>query len=286
MSFVIEDVLVRNDPIGHALPLVLDSPHSGVSYPVEFEFSCPMMAIRQTESTYLEELYAAAPESGATLLSALFPRSFIDVNHALDDLEPSMIDRAWPEPMRPSEQSSRGAGLIPWLCGPGIPMYDGSLSVHQVAERIDRYYRPYHAQLLLALNRAHLRFGVVWHISCHAMPAPGAIGSEDPPSVDFVLGDHAGTSCDRRFTNYVRMSLQSMGYQVAVDDRHHGHDLVRRYGQPTRGRHSLRIEVNRNLFMNAETLEKNDRFDQLQSDISRLIGGLGGYVQAAAAAAE
>lgn len=44
----------------------------------------------QTEDSFVDELWSAAPASGASLLSALFPRCFIDPNRAPDDVDPEV----------------------------------------------------------------------------------------------------------------------------------------------------------------------------------------------------
>ena len=61
----IPGVLWRRDPHGTALPLVLDSPHSGSDYPDDFGFACALDALRRVEDTYVDELWGAAPEFGA-----------------------------------------------------------------------------------------------------------------------------------------------------------------------------------------------------------------------------
>jgi N-formylglutamate deformylase len=274
MSFVIEDVLVRDDPLGERVPLVLDSPHSGMIYPRDFGFVCPLPALRQAEDTYVDELVSAAPEAGATLICALFPRSYIDLNRAPDDLEPELIDGPWPEPLRPSDKSAAGMGLVRRLCRPGMPMYDGRLSVAQVAERIDHYYRPYHDQLAGTIDRLYARFGTVYHVNCHSMPT---FGRDPSARADFVLGDRDGTTCEAEFTRFVAGLLKDLGYRVKLNDPYKGVELVRRYSNPARGRHSLQLEIHRGLYMDEETLEKHDGFDRLQNHLTLLIYQIATY---------
>lgn len=277
MSLVIHDVLVRQDPAGKQVPVVFDSPHSGTSYPVDFQFICPLGLLRQAEDTYVDELFTAAPEMGATLLCALFPRSYIDVNRAFDDIDPGILSGPWPGPLNPTEKSVLGMGLVRTLCRPGMPLYDGRLSPAQVLERIERYWRPYHEQLAQAMDRMHRRFGAVWHVNCHSMPsiAVGTDGYETP--VDFVLGDRDGTTCDPAFTRMVADTLRGMGYRVRINDPYKGVELVRRYSSPQRGLHSLQLEIDRQLYMNEETLERHPGFEPLKRDLDRLIATICDY---------
>lgn len=118
MSFVIEDVLVRDDPQGRPVPLVLDSPHSGNVYPRDFGFVCPFRALRQAEDTHVDELIAMAPEHGATVISALFPRSYIDVNRAIDDIEPELLASPGPNRSTRARRASPAWGWSAACAGP------------------------------------------------------------------------------------------------------------------------------------------------------------------------
>ncbi len=279
MSFVIEDVLIRDDPGGYRLPVVFDSPHSGLHYPPEFRFTCPLSLLRQAEDGFVDELFAAAPDHGATLLAALFPRSFIDTNRAADDLEPDMIEGRWREPLLPGDRSALGMGLIRRLCRPGIPIYDGRLPAAEIADRIDRYYRPYHFQLAATLDSLFSQFQVVWHVNCHSMPSAGGTlpGSDPSPRPDFVLGDRDGTTCGPEFVHFVTRTLEGQGYRVALNNPYKGQELIRRYADPARGRHSLQLEINRRLYMNEETLEKHSGFEPLRKTLTHLIRRIADY---------
>jgi len=274
MSFLIEGVLVRHDPVGPRLPVLFDSPHSGAVYPPDFGFVCPFHALRQGEDTYVDELFGAVPEFGATLLCALFPRTYIDANRAADDFDPRLIEGRWPTPLRPSAKSAGGLGLIRTLCRPGMPLYTGKLPAAAVAARIERYYRPYHEQVTAAIDGNVADFGASWHVDCHSMPSAG-----DGGGADFVVGDRDGTTSERGFVELVARALRGFGYAVAINHPYKGVELVRRYGKPARGRHSIQLEVNRRLYMNEETLEKHAGFAVVQRDLTALARQICGYAE-------
>jgi N-formylglutamate amidohydrolase len=79
-----------------------------------------------------------------------------------------------------------------------------------------------------------------------------------------------------------------MGYDVRVNDPYKGVELVRRFGQPQLGRHSLQIEVNRRLYMNEDTLERTAGYNRLKRDLDTLVGAIAAYArdQLTAAAAD
>ena len=274
--------LRRHDPVTAPAALVLDSPHSGTEYPADFEHLPPRAVVRQAEDTHVAALYAMAPEFGATLIEALFPRAYIDPNRALSDMDAALLSEAWPGPLSPSHKTELGIGLIWRLAQGGVPMYARPLTVAEVEQRIARCYEPYHAAVAAALDERHRQFGAVWHLNCHSMPAVGDVMSDDPgrPRADFVLGDRDGSTCEPELTAFVASTLSGMGYDVAINDPYKGVELVRRHGRPADRRHSLQIEINRRLYMDEPTLAKTAGFAPLQANLSRMLAAIGAYVRA------
>ncbi|HSS71809.1 MAG TPA: N-formylglutamate amidohydrolase [Casimicrobiaceae bacterium] len=275
------DVLRRHDPVVAPLPLVLDSPHSGSDYPADFEHLPPREVVRQAEDSYVDELYAMAPEVGATLVEALFPRAYIDPNRSLADIDPALLSGPWPGPLTPSRKTELGIGLVWRLAQGGVPMYARALSVAEVKQRIARCWEPYHAAVAAAIDERHQQFGAVWHVNCHSMPAVGDVMSEDPgrKRAEFVLGDRDGTTCEPELTAFVATTLRAMGYSVAINDPYKGVELVRRHGRPREHRHSLQVEINRRLYLDEATLVKNEGFPRLQANLRRMLDALADYVR-------
>lgn len=275
---------VAPDKTELALPLVFDSPHSGATYPEDFDYACDFKQLQKAEDKFVDELFASAPAHGAALLSAHFPRSYIDVNRAETDIDTELLTESWPEDIEPTTRSHAGIGLVRRLVRPGLPVYDRALTNAEVQARLDQYYRPYHKALKDLIEAAHYRFGMVYHVNCHSMPMPGLAGNLGflsafaPP--DFVLGDRDGTSCDPAFTRAVRDFLKGRGYKVAINDPYKGVELVSRYSSPATNRHSLQIEVGRWLYMNEDTCEKSRGFARTRTTIDALIGFIAAYVQA------
>jgi N-formylglutamate amidohydrolase len=270
MGFEIPGVLWRRDPQVTEVPLVFDSPHSGSHYPEDFRFSCPLAALRTAEDTYVDELYADAPDIGATLIGAIFPRSYLDPNRAADDLDTALIDGVWPNPLSPSHKTRAGLGLVRRVARPGIPIYDRRLTVAEILARVEHYHTPYHRVLTETCDRLHRKFGVVWHVNCHSMPSQRS-GKKGGHCADFVLGDRDGTTCAAEFTDFVAGVLRGRGYNVRVNEIYKGVEIVKRQGRPAAQRHSLQIEVDRALYMDQKTLEKTSGFDDLRADIAHMI---------------
>lgn len=275
-------VLDIRRPNSAALPLVFDSPHSGTDYPEDFEHIAPLGELRKAEDAFVDELFAAAVDHGAVFLRALFPRSYVDPNRAANDLDPALIDGKWPGPIAPTPKCVLGLGLLWSRYPPGLPLYGRKLTVAEVRRRIEGYHKPYHDALRRALDETYARFGVIWHIDCHSMPALSNAMAVEGPGVarpDFTLGDRDGTTCTAELTDFVRQTLTDYGYKVTVNDPYKGAELVRAWSNPAAGRHSLQIEINRRLYMDERTFEKTTGFGPLQADLTRLTAALADFAR-------
>ena len=269
-----------HEPHGSFVPLVLDSPHSGTQYPEDFKPAVSREALRVAEDAFVDELYASAPSMGATLIAARFPRSYIDPNRSILDIDTSLLEGAWPGPAIRSRKTELGIGLIWRILDSGDNIYDRKLSVDEVKQRIVRYHQPYQKAVKDALDRAFRHFGGVWHLNLHSMPAvSGAVSEEGPGKsrADFVLGDRDGTTCEPEFTALVAAKLRDMGYEVKVNDPYKGVELVRAFSDPKAGRHSLQIEVNRRLYMDERTRERNSGFRPLAANLTQLLQAVSAY---------
>jgi N-formylglutamate amidohydrolase len=267
-------VLEVRGPGRAAFPLVLDSPHSGHAFPEDFDAAVSEAELREGEDCYVDELFAGGPEIGAPLLAALWPRTYLDPNRHAGDVDLELIEGRWPGEYRPSGKARVGKALVWRTLEDGRPIYSKRLTVENVSNRIRFFHSPYHQKIQELLNGTHERFGRVYHINCHSMRAVAGKQSDDGEGsvrADFVLGDRDGTSCEPRFTEFVRGVLAGMGYHVKVNDPYKGVELVRAYSDPEAGRHSLQIEINKRLYMDEATLAKTAGFDVLQGNLSSLL---------------
>ncbi|MHB1123443.1 MAG: N-formylglutamate amidohydrolase [Ramlibacter sp.] len=271
-------------PQGDALPLVCDSPHSGTMYPEDFGYALPFETLRAGEDTDVHVLWEGLPSVGATLLAAEFPRAYVDPNRDVEDIDPQMLDGAWPTLLSPSQKTRLGIGLIWREAGPDgrKPIYDRRLGVAEVQQRIARYHAPYHAAMREQIEAAYARFGAVWHLNLHSMPADSYAGLQiesDHPLADFVLGDRDGTTAAPEFTAMVADALRSRGFTVAINDPFKGVALIARLGRPAKRRHNLQIELHRGLYMDERTRERGAGFGVLQAALTEVAGDIAAYVK-------
>lgn len=268
-------VRVVSPPHGVAvIPLVFDSPHSGQRYPDDFGFACDFAHLRKAEDTDVDALHDFAPSLGATLVAAEFPRSYIDPNRRVEDVDTSIIDGHWPHAVDHSPKTKSGIGLIWRVLDDNSLIYSRKLSVAEVERRIAQCHAAYWATLTAAIDGAHAKHGRVVHIDCHSMPEVASAASWVPTGTKFrdvVLGDRDGTTCAPELTALLSDAFRAEGLSVAINDPYKGVELVKRFGRPAENRHSIQVELNRKLYMHEATRERNANFAVLQSALRRVM---------------
>lgn len=268
-------------PAAPVVPLVLDSPHSGFTFPADMQTAVSEFDLRDGEDCFIDDLYMPATERGVVLIAARFPRTYIDPNRHPGDIDLDLLDGGrWPHEHVPSGKAELGKALIWRTLDDGRAIYARQLSVSETEARIANYHAPYQRTLQQWIAATHERFGASYHINCHSMNAvagtqgEGGAGSE---RADFVLGDRDGTTCAPVFTAFVRETLTGMGYHVKVNDPYKGVELVRAFSNPASGRHSLQVEINKRLYMNEATRSKHDGFGGLQKNLLALVDAVLGF---------
>jgi N-formylglutamate deformylase len=266
-------------PEAGALPIVVDSPHSGTDYPPDFGAALPLERLRQSEDTFVHELWGAAPQHGATLIAARFPRCYIDPNRGLEDIDEALLEDAWPGPVAASRKTELGIGLVWRLCA-GEPIYARRLAAVEVRQRIERCWRPYRETLDAALHEAAARHAQRWHLNVHSMPDDSyrRLGLPEKPLADFVLGNLDDTTCDESTIGLVEAALAGHGFSVARNDPFKGVEIVRASGRPQQGWHALQIEVKRSLYMDAD-FQPHAGYARVQAAATAVLAALAAHAR-------
>ena len=275
------DILDLQLPVVRSLPLVLASPHSGTEYSPDFLASSRLdpVALRRSEDTFVDELFGAAPRLGVPLLSARFPRAYIDVNREAYELDPSMFADALPKFVNAASPRVRmGLGTIARIVASGEEIYAKKLQFAEARRRIECLYHPYHQALGRLVEETEGVFGGCLLVDCHSMPsAAGSACGRD--GADIVLGDCHGASCASQIVEAATRFLVERGFVVAINAPYAGGFTTGFYGRPNAHRHALQIEINRALYMDERSYRRKSRFAQLVKDMTDLIERLGQIAQ-------
>jgi len=263
-------------PMRRETSVVFASPHSSRDYPAWFldRVLPDAVAMRSSEDAFVDQLFGAAPQHGASLLLGGAPRAFVDLNRSADELDPALIDGVRHAGHNPRVAS--GLGVIPRVVSGGRAIYGGKISLREARQRIDQYWRPYHAALTFELNRAHEAFGNAILIDCHSMPheaLDGCVrGGVRRP--DVVLGDRFGASASREITERIEAAFTRAGLCVMRNTPFAGAYVTQAYGRPPRGRHAVQVEIDRALYMDERMITPNSDFEAFSALMAGIVADL------------
>ena len=274
------EIFEISEPASQSIPFVYNSPHSGRVYPPDFIAQSRLegAAIRRSEDHYVDELFSSAPDLGAPLLFANFPRAYLDVNREPYELDPRMFDGALPSYANISSMRvAGGLGTIPRIVAENMEIYARRMPVDEALDRIDRIYKPYHAALRRLIAATHVKFGFGVLIDCHSMPGNIRVaGSHVRP--DIIIGDRYGTSASADLSRAAIQILESMGFVAVRNKPYAGGFITEHYGRPARGLHALQIEINRSIYIDEVTLQKRSDFHAIAAAMTSFMRQMADYV--------
>jgi N-formylglutamate amidohydrolase len=259
------------EPAMQTVPFVFNVPHAGAIYPASFLASSRLdaVALRRSEDAFVDELFASVMALGAPLMTAHFPRAFLDLNREPYELDSRMFDGRLPSFSNTrSMRVAGGLGTIPRIVADGQEIYRSRLPVDEALHRIEWLYKPYHRTLRHLVRRTSQLFGHAILIDCHSMPS-SSVSREDGVKADIVLGDRYGTSCATLLIDLAEAALRGRGYTVVRNKPYAGGFITEHYGEPALGRHALQIEINRALYMDERSMVKKTAFPVLADDLTQ-----------------
>src|SRR6266550_2340922 len=202
-----------------AVPLDLASPHGGADYPGDFLAASRLdpLTLRRSEDSFVDSLFGAAPELGAPLLAARFPRAYLDVNREAWELDPTMFSDALPNFVNARSPRVRmGLGTIARVVASGEEIYARKLYFAEAKQRVDELYYPYHQTLRGLVQETAANFGGYLLLDCHSMPSAASnVAGQD--AADIVLGDCYGASCAPRIVEAARAFLAKRDFAVVLN---------------------------------------------------------------------
>ena len=248
---------------------IFSSPHSGKLYNETFEgkANLDLVDLRSSEDAFVDELFSDVDLRGSQLLSAVAPRSFVDLNRSFEELDPKLIIGV--KKGRETNKVKSGLGVIPRVVAKEKTINSTMITLDEVKKRLNSYYFPYHKNLKRMLNETKLKFGKVLLIDCHSMPKSAVKGLErfKYNSPDIVLGDCYGTSCSQEILQKVENIIKTHGFNVIRNYPFSGGFITKHYGKPNLNQHVVQIEINRSLYMNEKDIVKNSDFSEFKEKI-------------------
>src|SRR5688500_12062061 len=164
-------------------PLLVSLPHDGTGVPDDIAARLTDGARRVPDTDWhVARLYGFARDIGASVLVPTCSRYVVDLNRPPDDVS-----------LYPGQNTT---GLCPTVRFSGEPVYQRGREPDavEIAERVERYWRPYHAALAGEPQRLRVEHGRVLLWEGHSIrgEVPFLFDGRLP---DLNLGTAGGTSC-------------------------------------------------------------------------------------------
>ena len=276
------DILTEFNTKDIKYPLLLSIPHCGTVFPEEFlkNINHDISVLRKNEDIHVKDLLLPAiTEGGVTALCLNISRSFIDVNRAKVELDPNMFYDYPKEDLGLNQQRSRyGLGIIHKVTAESQPIYNGLLSYKEAEERIKNVYDLYHKKMNDLIAKITKKFGFCLVLDCHSMPSKICSIISESPRIYICLGNLFEQSCPNKISFFVENELVRREYYVSKNRPYSGAFITFNYCEPRKKSYTLQLEVNRVIYANEETFDKNEDFQKVSHDLSKVIVNLGNFL--------
>ena len=242
-------------------PLLVSVPHDGTFVPDDIAQRLTPAARRVPDTDWhIARLYAFARELGASMIVPTHSRYVVDLNRSEDDVS-----------LYPGQNTT---GLCPVVRFSGEPVYlqGREPTPEEIAERVERYWRPYHQALRMELDRLRAVHGraVLWEGHSIRGELPFLFQGR---LADMNLGTAAGTSCSPALQQRLEAVLAGQEeFDSVVNGRFKGGHITRHYGDPASGIEAVQMETSQRAYMDEASFAYNEaKAARAQAFIRRLL---------------
>jgi N-formylglutamate amidohydrolase len=221
-------------PTEPTLPVLANLPHSGLFVPDEIRGQ--LTEAHQTflphQDWHLDQLYGFLPALGITMLQATHSRYVVDLNRSL---KPPHFGNFW-------------SAVVTEKTAFNVPLYATPPTPEAVEQRLEDYYRPYHAELEFQLNQLIEQFGRVYLLDLHSFYGP--------ITDDICLGNANGKSGSDFFIDTVDNAFAHAGFGVVRNKVFNGGYITQHYGSLPNVE-ALQIEVRYPVYLDENQLAES-----------------------------
>lgn len=261
-------------------PLVLSSPHAGCDFPKEFLENSALTEheLKISEDSFVTDIIKKASNAGIPLISLNLPRTFVDVNRDKIELDETMFYDAPKSSDINSRRCRVGLGVLHRVVYQNKNIYDGLLSYKDAMERIKNVYEPYHKRLKQLVDKCVRKFGFCLLVDCHSMPSMICNIMNETKALDFCVCNLFGESCPDEMSAKIYEELQKNDYRVEYNRPYAGAFITFNYCQPRKKIYTLQLEINRAIYMDEQSYQKNKQFQEVATHVSDSLIGLGHFL--------
>ena len=245
--------------ISGQLPLLISVPHDGCHLPEDIRVRMTEAGLALPDTDWhVAELYEFAREIGASMQVANYSRYVVDLNRSATD------DALYP--------GQTVTGLCPEQTFSGEAIYlDGGVDDEEKAQRISKYWRPYHDSLKSTLASLREKFGYALLWDAHSIPSnvPRLFEGELP---ELNIGTDNGLSCPASIETAVAAAARAGPYSTVVNERFRGGYITRHYGAPGKCVAAIQLEIDQRTYMDeVSRVYDAQKASELRGTLRRLL---------------
>lgn len=223
-------------------PLLISVPHAGLEIPPEIKARLSDEGKACVDADWhVDRLYRPFTDLGATLITANFSRTVIDLNRPRDG-----------QSLYPGQAVT---SLCPVDTFEGEPLYlEGEEpNVEEIEKRTKTFWDPYHEALSQELTRLRdlHEHVVLWDGHSIHNRIPRLFEGQLP---DFNFGTNGGVTCRSGLGEELLAQVQADGsYSAVLNGRFKGGAITRGFGDPDAGVSAIQLEMAQDCYMNQGT---------------------------------
>jgi len=229
------------------VPLLINFPHSGTSFPHDLTppFKEKFLKCPEDADWHLQQVYSFASELGITLTLAPYSRYVVDLNRD-------------PSGHKLYNDKRHQTSIVPTKSFAGEDLYfDEKPSEAIIQKRLEQYFTPYHQCLHTELERLKEKFGKVLLFDAHSIKHHVPLIREDP-FPDFILANADGASTSKEtFSLMTKIFGHHLpkNHSLKFNDPFKGGYITRSLGKPSNHIEAIQLEMCQNIYMNEDTYE-------------------------------
>lgn len=245
-------------------PLIISIPHVGTCVPDDIKAQMTKAALIFSDTDWhVDRLYQDfAKAHDVTIIAANYSRYVVDLNRPLDD-----------KPLYPGQTK---ISLCPDKTFDGQDIYkDGKApDDKEIAERVKKYWKPYHDELEKQIERVKEQNGYAIVYDAHSIcsKVPRLFEGTLP---DLNLGTAGGNSCSKGMAQAAFDAAQKSLYSAVLDGRFVGGYITRHYGDPANNIHALQMELAQSIYMDENSFTYDEvkarRLKQILGDVLQAV---------------
>jgi N-formylglutamate amidohydrolase len=282
-------------PKNSAAGALFNSPHSGDIYPDYFweTIAVSRQTLDFSSDKKVDYLIENIPNAAKLpIFCNKISRSYIDTNRAIGEFNPKMVKRFSLQNsdilknIKFTTKTQYGFGVIPEKTFNGDFIHLDLLSLEEVHLRLKEYYIPIHDVLEQKLRAIHQEFGYSLLIDCHSMPSVKFMKyhhlispDESPPEYDIVLGNNYDKSCPEGLTYFIKEYFEGSDLRVSLNTPYAGGFNTVNYASSQDQKHSIQIEINRQLYLNEIKQELLPNARHIQELMTKFALKIASYLQ-------